>query len=44
MGVDRPADHSNLAPQVAYHMLGLRYAFAMTSIGRAVRTKAGLLP
>jgi hypothetical protein len=36
--------HSNDAPQFAFHMLSLRYALAMTSMGIAVRMIMGPLP
>src|SRR5580704_11628372 len=36
--IARPT-HSNDAPQLAFHMLHRRYAFAMTSIGIAVSSK-----
>ena len=36
--------HSNDAPAFAFHMLSLRYALAMISIGIAVRMMIGPLP
>jgi len=41
--IARPT-HSNDAPQVAFHRFSRRYAFAMTSIGTAVRMITGPLP
>jgi hypothetical protein len=36
--------HSNEAPACAFHMFSRRYAFAMISIGIAVRSRIGPLP
>ena len=38
--MERPT-HSNAAPQLAFHMLSLRYALAMISMGIAVRMITG---